>query len=76
MDLDISFVKREKSLRLFSKYRGKLGLVLIDIILINLVLYLTLNFRYGVGWSNHTSSQFIKSMVPYTICLVLTFYFF
>ena len=54
----------------------KMSLIFIDVCLIQLSTYLILSFKYGVNWPIYFGDDFLKSVLPYSICLVGLFYLF
>ncbi|WP_247872407.1 polysaccharide biosynthesis protein [Turicibacter sanguinis] len=54
----------------------KMSLIFIDVCLIQLSTYLILSFKYGVNWLIYFGDDFLKSVLPYSICLVGLFYLF
>ena len=54
----------------------KMSLIFIDVCLIQLSTYLILSFKYVVNWPIYFGDDFLKSVLPYSICLVGLFYLF
>lgn len=54
----------------------KMSLIFIDVCLIQLSTYLILSFKYGGNWPIYFGDDFLKSVLPYSICLVGLFYLF
>lgn len=57
-------------------HRGKLSLMFLDLVLIHISTLLMLNFKYGIFSIHFYGQDFLKSLLPYSICLITLFYLF
>lgn len=76
MQLDYRWANKKNCSSFGLGYRGKIGLIMIDFTLIHLATVLMLNFRYGLNWYGMYGDDFIRSLLPYSICLLGLFCFF
>ena len=73
MDLQ-SFSNNSRRVFKSSAIRNKMGLVIIDIICINIATWLALQLKYGMNWGSLIEQAYIKSMIPYSIVFIYLFY--
>lgn len=76
MRLDLEWVIKSKKEIILLGQIWKVSLIIIDFLLIQFSTYLVLNFKHGNSWILTHKDDFLRSIIPYSICLLGLFYVF